>query len=533
MLFNRPAQTQQQTIFETPATLGEYLSAERASSFEESDTRRLVKYLNLPTTGEKLSKEQAQEAINNAGVSINNVPDNLTSDMLASIIQRQKYLDDLNRTKQRRPDGYVSYALGTGAMLGPQIVDPIGMALNFVPLVGTARYANMVGKSTTMLGRTATRFGLSGAEAAGANLLVEPARYAMANALGDDYTAYDTFMNTAFGFGFGGTLGAGAGAIGDAFGAKFGGVASPVPREEVNKIKVAAAQRLMRDGVVDVQPLLNAATKQRLLYDLNEIQTVPGLKQKLDEQGPGSIGLEKARAEYLRINPEIANRLDVLNSQLKDVVADKNVYQAALKQYEAGNKVATDLLEQQYGKGFRQEANDYLTYVSKQEKLSSANKRQAKILKRDADALDAKYEGRFSKTYEASKTVPSNDIAYNKLRQDLDRLEADVNLNSQLKLLELKDSAQREYMQQKEDFASGVDDSARQRLASQVDNIDEEIDAYLSNKEEVEDEILSLKASSDDFEKRTGFILEKINDKDYDVTNVVSSLENYLKCIRR
>lgn len=533
MLFNRPAQTQQQTIFETPASLGEYLSAERASSFEESDTRRLVKYLNLPTTGEKLSKEQAQEAITNAGVSIQNVPDNLTSDMLVSIIQRQKYLDDLNRTKERRPDGYLSYTLGTGAMLGPQILDPVGMALNFVPLVGTARYANMVGKSTTMLGRTATRFGLSGAEAAGANLLVEPARYAMANALGDDYTAYDTFMNTAFGFGFGGTLGAGAGAIGDAFGAKFGGVASPVAKEEMNKIKVAAAQRLMRDGVVDPQPLLNAAVKQRLLYDLNEIQTVPGLKQKIDQQGPNSIGLEKARSEYLRLNPDISNRIDALNAQLQAITPAKNLYEAALKEYQAGNKIVTDALEQQYGKGFKQEADDYATYVKKQEKLTTANKRQVKIIAKDLDELDRKYEGRLSKTYQESETPPSTDGVSNVLRKELDRREAEIELGSQLKMLELKDAAQREYMQQKEAFAAGFDDSARKRLAAQVDKMDEEINAYLTDKEEIEGEILSLRQSSDEFEKRTGLIVEKINDKDYDVTNVVSSLENYLKCIRR
>jgi hypothetical protein len=116
-----------------------------------------------------------------------------------------------NDILSRADRGIIPGAARLGAGFLGAAVDPVNIALSFVPVVGEARYAYLAER----LGPTAARVLKGAAEGAAGQAAVEPLIYLQAQNQQADYSAYDSLMNIVFGAVLGGGLHAGFGKISD------------------------------------------------------------------------------------------------------------------------------------------------------------------------------------------------------------------------------------------------------------------------------------------------------------------------------
>ena len=91
------------------------------------------------------------------------------------------------------------------------MLDPINLGMSFIPIVGQARFAAMVGK----VGFTTARLGKGALEGAVGATLLEPLIYSAAKSVKADYTLVDSFLNIGFGTVIGGGLHVGVGKLKD------------------------------------------------------------------------------------------------------------------------------------------------------------------------------------------------------------------------------------------------------------------------------------------------------------------------------
>ena len=102
--------------------------------------------------------------------------------------------------------------------LGTSFLDPINIAASFVPVVGQAKFVNMVAKS----GKNIARLKKGAVEGFVGNLAVEPIVYGVHRSQQSDYDEYDAFINVAAGGLIGSTFHAGFGKLGDFIAKKQG-----------------------------------------------------------------------------------------------------------------------------------------------------------------------------------------------------------------------------------------------------------------------------------------------------------------------
>lgn len=182
-----------------------------------------------------------------------------TPEPVAKELHRLKTEEIFRQETIRRSTAGIGANL-TAGILG-SVVDPLNIAVSFIPVVGEARFATIAGR----VGTTAAR-GIKGAvEGTFGAAAVEPIVYSGAQFEQADYTAYDSLMNLTFGSVMGGGLHIGAGYIGDRWAGRA--QASPVaqrfddlPSEEQAAIIGTAAKQIEEGRPVDVAPLMDVAT---------------------------------------------------------------------------------------------------------------------------------------------------------------------------------------------------------------------------------------------------------------------------------
>jgi len=143
----------------------------------------------------------------------------------------QAALDELVSRKQaenRRREvmglsegGLAQGAKNLGVSMFAGFADPLGMALNFVPVVGEARYAAILAKGG-FAARTATRLAVGALEAGVGNIPLEALNYASKRYEQADYGIADSLLNVLYGAAFGSVLHAGVGAAGEGIGRALG-----------------------------------------------------------------------------------------------------------------------------------------------------------------------------------------------------------------------------------------------------------------------------------------------------------------------
>jgi GGDEF domain-containing protein len=197
-----------------------------------------------PRLSPRLSVDAAKQRVAEAGleghIPLDRYPQGIREETLGLLIQ-------LNKDKVRRQTlsaEYDGYTPGIAGMVIGSLIDPANVATSFIPVVGEARYAQLLARAGGLAGRTGVRAGVGGLEGAVGAALVEPAIYAGQQQWRSDYDAYDSMLNIAGGAGFGAFLHGGAGMVKDAFGRPVGidaSVNTPASRQPFADPDVYAA----------------------------------------------------------------------------------------------------------------------------------------------------------------------------------------------------------------------------------------------------------------------------------------------------
>lgn len=166
-------------------------------------------------TGRLLTRDEAKEYVTAEGFPDIDIPDSGITDAQAEM------LVTLRRDKQdgeeviSRASGLANFAGGVGG----GFADPALAILNFVPVVGEARQAAIIGRASARagaLGRLGARVAIGGVEGAVGGVLSAPLSGLVKEGMGGDYTMEDALMEVGTSAVFGGLIQGGAGAIGDA-----------------------------------------------------------------------------------------------------------------------------------------------------------------------------------------------------------------------------------------------------------------------------------------------------------------------------
>jgi hypothetical protein len=218
--------TQESTLQDFAPTGMQKMNAAVREAWMESYGPVAIDWLNTNVRGGKddrrISAAEADAYLkeNGNGISMSIKPqDNqYTASQWATLVDRQRELSAVKDVRNRTPWELSSVARGA-AMFGAGIVDPINLATAFVPWTRSISALRSVAATAaageTFAARTGARALLGAADAGISTAVLEPLYYAGRQSLGDDYTAYDSMANIAFGTAFGGGVHTLGGALGD------------------------------------------------------------------------------------------------------------------------------------------------------------------------------------------------------------------------------------------------------------------------------------------------------------------------------
>lgn len=224
------AGTDQFSLQDFEPSFGSKLSAAVRESWLESYGPSAVDWVNSRVRndgGDKLSADEANAKIKEAGVPMKLSPKDgeYTSAQLDILTGRARDLAAAKDVRDRTPWDMGSVVRG-GAMFAAGIVDPINLATAFVPWtksISALRGVRAASMAESFATRTGARAVLGAADAGISTAVLEPLYYAGRTQLGDDYTAYDSLANIAFGTAFGGGIHSVGGAAVDFLKVRLGG----------------------------------------------------------------------------------------------------------------------------------------------------------------------------------------------------------------------------------------------------------------------------------------------------------------------
>ena len=170
-------------------------------------------------------------------------------------------------------DGDVSTMFAQfGVGLFASMLDPLNVAVGFVPVIGVARYSQMLARQAAWAGRLGVRARVGAFEGAVGTAMIEPLVLAATEATQYDYDLYDSFANLAGGPVLGGGMHGFIGAIGD----RTGGITQDA----------LAAQRISKAiDIIDEQSrreLMQAAVAQ-VLSGRRVVGADTALRKSLEE----------------------------------------------------------------------------------------------------------------------------------------------------------------------------------------------------------------------------------------------------------
>lgn len=198
-------------------SFGASLRSSVQSTFNENPSTLLWDYgrLRAANSGQKLTRERAQEQIKGAGLSLAVPEDGYTQEALDILIGRQQQAAARQSMDERTPWGWGSLVRGSAQLL-TGVADPLNVASAFVPVVREARAASWMARAGEgFAARAGTRAAIGAVEGAAGAAMLEPLVFGLHSAMQDDYDMTDSLVNLAFGTVLGGVLHSGAGMVSD------------------------------------------------------------------------------------------------------------------------------------------------------------------------------------------------------------------------------------------------------------------------------------------------------------------------------
>lgn len=304
------------SLDDLPASAGAALSAGVDSAWDSNPSVLAHDWWQMRSAnqGVRLDNETASALIKQAGVKLSVPTDGYTQAALDLLIQRKQ--DDARREDilARAPTGFIPSSTRFTAQLATGLADPLNIAAGFIPVVGEARVASMLGRAgESIIARSAARAGIGAAEGAVGVGVLEPFAYGAHQQLQDDYTMVDSLRNIGFGALLGGTLHVGGGLAVDAL---RGG---PHP-----------AARFGDMSVDDVQSALNFERERASMPPEDQARVLesftPEMRRAVEERPPAeALGAPTERSAVAiaqGLSPEI--RETAMRSAVADFVSGRD-----------------------------------------------------------------------------------------------------------------------------------------------------------------------------------------------------------------
>lgn len=521
-LGNRVAQTTFETAQDIPLTNDEYSDLSFLNAYQDSYTNVFGRSLfgGVGETGARsIPLSQAKERATSEGLGDifkSHSGDVIDEDRFNTMMDYSRDRRYIEQQLSRGPETTTGAIRGVGSMLAGGLSDPVGIAAGvatsvFVPEIAAARVATFLKSASGPVNLAARRAAIGAAEGVAETALLEPLYYYARNNVSSDYTVYDSFMNLAFGGALGGSISAGGGALGDLFKkTDWGPVMSKIDLQDQVDILMAAVKQLQATGKVDITPVLNAAVKKKLMYDLSEITADPELKKLLDADDLTTLMDRKITSDILSSDPDMIRRLEQADVDLK----------VAQSKLEGVRKQVTET-DQMNG-------NDYMVYKEKIERAAETqDPRVKKRLLREASDMDKAQSNAFSKFYEAQQKLIIDETAqFDSVKSTFDNQFAEVNLARNLSRIKLQDQYAREYDDALQLMSNPQNESLR-NLKTTVDQIEKEttsLDATLDS--DLDNLTEFYKLEGDRIESVTGqkFELDEPQFDDKLITKIVKNL---------
>lgn len=279
------------------------------SAFYDNPTYKVAKWWELQNTpGKMLSPQEIEERAKEKGVRLPRTPGAPMSDKAADeIIERQYQAHNRAEKLRTSQRGFSQGAIEFGGAIAGSLLDPLGLAANFIPAVAPARYAQMVAKAAGPMGRAGVRAGVGAVEGAIGAAALEPFSYFASSQLLDDYDYTNSLLNIGIGSVMGAGLHAGGGAIFDAvqrgrtpFEARPKGQIpeqiEALPPEVRKETLQSAVAQLLEDRPVQVDGVIRAAVERRI-----------------------PVTREQRLAKAREIDPDAFSNLDRIQAEIRQI----------------------------------------------------------------------------------------------------------------------------------------------------------------------------------------------------------------------
>ena len=280
------------------------------------------------------------------------------SGLVDYLVERKKLENERAEVISRGPDSKLAKSFFFLESLGTSFLDPINLAASFVPVVGQARFANMVARSGKNIARMKKGF----VEGFVGNAAVEPLVYGVAKSEQANYDAWDSFANIAVGGFIGSAAHVGFGRIGDFIADKRG--------------KPNIYQKLAAISPENQQALLQ--------YSVGKV-----LKgEKVDT---GNLIVEKTKIGDARLN-KLDNQIKEYKGLYKDALdnGDRKSAKIYLQNLRNLQKTEKDLFEA------KRKANDEAKLQEQKEGINANNKKtvtQIEQTKKEKETSEIENEG--------------------------------------------------------------------------------------------------------------------------------------------
>ena len=171
------------------------------SKLVQSGEKAALGYLSERAQMKKQSKAEIESDAKAEGVQLENIPnDGMYLAQSKLLIDRKKEMKAREATIQASGLGAVGQF--SAGMVGG-IVDPLNLAVSFIPVGGEAYWAAKIGAAGSLAERVAIRAASGAAAGAVGAAALEPIQAATGYDLGDEYSAANSLHNIGFGAGLG------------------------------------------------------------------------------------------------------------------------------------------------------------------------------------------------------------------------------------------------------------------------------------------------------------------------------------------
>ena len=276
----------------------------------------LVPPRNEPDTP-LIDAKAARDRVAGMGLEIKIPEQGIREGALDILVERHREQAARQQVMARAGGGSMGTQLAAG--VAASLLDPLNIASAFVPVVGEARYAAMLGRAASPLGRAGVRVGVGAVEGAVGAAIIEPLPLLAASMDQTEYGLSDSLANIALGGVLGGGLHSVGGAVSDALRRRM---ATETPGVETS-LNASARQ------VPEAQSL-RAADFERLFDQDPDVALRTSLARQL-EQDSATLYRSAERQAIDEIRPTLAGervgnvadlRLEGLGLTQRDMALD-------------------------------------------------------------------------------------------------------------------------------------------------------------------------------------------------------------------